>query len=205
MNSNDRKVTFAGIGVLLVMLISALLFGSNASGGEGGGGSSTTDILLGYVLYTDKVSFSGDLSEGSSETQEMDLSGMLVKNISVTLTWTDESKPPGRPRIRQYTNAPDTFSVSISDMSGNRTSSDTGANPPGQEGSISLQLSIPDEDLLKLLDEDYQGEVWTVLVSMEDAGNWAPRIGIIGFNDPGNSYSLVVDYEYYKLAEIRGE
>ena len=89
MNSNDRKVTFAGIGVLLVMLISALLFGSNASGGEGGGGSSTTDMLLGYVLYTDKVSFSGDLSEGSSETQEMDLSGMLVKNISCLLYTSD--------------------------------------------------------------------------------------------------------------------
>ena len=196
MNSNDKKVTFAGFGILLVMIISAVALGSNTSQGEEGTSSTLADILDDFTLNRTTESFSGELQEGAAETFEIDLQGRLLKNLTATLTWEDESELSGRPRIRRYENQPDTFSLSVSDVEGNNTDEDSGSNPMDGEGEISARISNEDQELVRLLDTEYQGEVWSVDVTMVNSGGWTPMIGIIGFNDGGNSFSLVVEYEY---------
>jgi hypothetical protein len=66
-------------------------------------------------------------------------------------------------------------------------------------------ITNEDKDLVSLLDTEYNGEVWSVDVTMVSAGAWTPMIGFIGFTDEGNSFSLVVEYEYYEISEIRGD
>lgn len=205
MNSNDKKVTFAGFGILLVMIISAVALGSNTSQGEEGTSSTPADILDDFTLNRTTESFSGELQEGAAQTFEIDLQGGLLKNLTATLTWEDESELAGRPRIRRYENQPDTFSLSVSDVEGNNTDEDSGSNPMDGEGEISARISNEDQELVRLLDTEYQGEVWSVDVTMVTSGGWTPMIGIIGFNDGGNSFSLVVDYEYYDISELRGD
>ncbi len=205
MNSNDKKITFVGFGVLFLMIITALIFGSNISGGEEGRSSLPEDILKGYPMNTTTESYSGDLNAGASQTFELDLAGKLVKNITATLTWTDEQDLSGRPRIRRYDNQPDTFSLSVSDVEGNITDKDSASNPQGNEGTVTAMITNEDSDMVQLLNGDYQGETWSVEVTMVDAGMWAPRIGVIGFTDNGNAFSLVVEYEFYELSELRGD
>ncbi len=205
MNSNDKKITFVGFGVLFLMIITALVFGSNVSEGEQGRSSLSADILKDYPINRTTESFSGDLNAGASQTFEIDLSGKLLKNISATLTWSDEQDLAGRPRIRRYDNQPDTFSLSVSDLEGNITDEGSASNPQGNEGTVTVMITNDDADLVMLLDGGYEGETWAVDVTMVDAGMWAPRIGVIGFTDNGNSFSLVVEYEFYEILELRGE
>ena len=205
MNSNDKKVTFAGFGILFIMLITAVIFGSNASEGEEGTPSLPADILSRYTMNRTTDSKSGDLAAGASQTFDFDLTGKLLRNITARVTWQDEQDLPGRPRIRRYENRPDTFALTLSDMEGNITDENSGSNPQGGEGEVEVKVTIGDEELVTLLDSEYDGEVWSVEVTMVDAGMWAPNIGLIGFTDPGNSFSLVVEYEYYELSMLRGD
>jgi hypothetical protein len=205
MNSNDKKVTFAGFGILLIMIISALIFGSNATEGEQGKTSLAGDVFKDFQVNRTTESFSGELDQGASHTFSIDLSGKLLKNITATLTWTDESDLPGRPRIRRYENNPDTFSLEISDENGTHVESASGSNPQGREGDIRAKLAVNNSALAELFETEYDGETWTVDVTMVTAGGWSPQIGFIGFTDPGNSFSLVVEYEFYDIKLIRGE
>jgi hypothetical protein len=205
MNSNDKKVTFLGIGVLFAMLLIAVIFGSNASGGGDDDDRDPDDPFGKFTLYTERFSDSGDLQEGASQMSDMDLNGKLVRNVTATVTWTDETDPPGRPRIRQYTNQPDTFSLSMSDTGGNFSGSDQGANAQGQQGEVMVQISIEDQVLTEMLDQGYEGAMWSAEVTMVEAGIWTPRLGVLGLTDPGNSYSVVIEFEYYDIVEIRGD
>ena len=205
MNSNDKKVTFAGFGILLVMIILAVILGSNTSQGEEGTSSTPEDFLDDFTLNRTTKSFSGELAEGAVQTFEIDLEGGLLKNLTATLTWEDESDLGGRPRIRRYENQPDSFSLSVSDIEGNNTDEDSGANSVGGQGEVSARIAIGDTEIVKLLDTGYQGEIWSVDVTMVSSGGWTPMIGIIGFTDGGNSFSLVVEYEYYDISELRGD
>lgn len=202
MNSNDKKVTFFGIGVLILMLGLSLLFGSNATGGEGRGNGHGMDPFKDNTLYSETIKLSGDLDEGATSTHDIDTAGKLIKNLTAKLTWEDESDLPGRPRIRQYNNQPDTFGMTISDISGNFSEEGTGTNPEGSEGTIELDLSINNTVLKDMVNSETS---WTISVDMVSAGMWSPRIGIIGFTDPGNAYDLDVTIEYYDLVEIVGE
>ena len=192
MNRNDSIVSAFGLGVFLLMMVIAVVGGSNSAG-------STPPPynpywFAGKPLQTETKSASGDLAEGASDTVALDMTGRLVRNITATLTWQDETDPPAR-RLREHTNNPDSFTMVITN--GNQSDSASGANPQDGEGSLTAGFSFTDQELAQLSNAS-----WTVTITMDNAGIWLPKIGVgvIGLTDPGNAYSLSVGYEYYDEA-----
>ncbi|MCU0799534.1 MAG: CPBP family intramembrane metalloprotease [Candidatus Thermoplasmatota archaeon] len=123
-----------------------------------------------------------DVTVASSET-------MIVKKVMLEVSWNDETTPPGRPRLRPYTNQPDSFSATLT--FGNRSISELGINPQGGEGTVSIELEVNDTDIISLIGN------YTVIgsIKMEAAGIWT-TIGFLGLRDDGNTCSYQLDVEY---------
>ena len=207
MNSNDKKVTFIGFGLLFLMLGIAVIFGSNAGGDEDTPPEDPVDFFKDHILYSETLKHSNELNEGGTEYISIDTTGKLVKNITATLTWSDEVQQPA-PRPRRHVNQPDSFALTILWNDGNDSVSGSGSNPQDEQGEIVLQTSISSEDLKAIFDSGDEGiRNWTALVKMTDAGMWVPQTGIgwIGLTDRGNLYSLDIVLEYYDYNEIKGD
>ena len=200
MNVKDRKILSLGIGILILMLITAFIFGGSIAEG---GGASEMDLqqLFGDAeLRSETVNMDGNLNEGQQDSHEIDTVGKLVKNITARLSWQDETSPPA-PRLRQHNNGPDTFSLEVISPDGNSSRAE-GSNQIDNPGEIIVTISIEEEDLLTLM----LGQMFglgnlTVEVTMVDAGMWVPQVGpgMIGLRDDGNSYSLTVEIEFYEF------
>jgi len=199
MNSNDKKVTFFGFGILFLMLFISVIFGSNASSSEDGGRSSSDSPFMDMTLSNGDQKSSGELDEGASNQIDIMVEGGIVKNITVTLTWNDENSIPGRPRVRQYTNQPEDFSVSVSDSTDNFTKSGSGSNSVGDQGEIVVEISLADEDLAPFIDMETLLSTWMVEVTLENSGAWTPRLGVVDISDGSNQYSLEIEYEFYDV------
>jgi hypothetical protein len=127
----------------------------------------------------------------SSETR-------IAKKVKMTIFWADETDPPGRPRIRPYTNQPDTFSLTLTD--GNRSMTEQASNPTGAEGRVTLELTVNETEII-----DQIGN-YTIrgTITMVDSGIWT-TIGILGLTDGGNTCSLQIEVEYLIPKEDRTE
>ncbi len=200
MNKNDKLVRNVGIGVFILMLtLSFLMSGSGDS--EGSGVSiNVKNPFEGIPLQKTTASDSGSLPASRSFIMEISEEGSMIKNVTARLSWTDESSPPGLPRVRRYENQPDTFSLHIIAPDGNSTDV-RGKNPAGGSGDLEVIFSLEDEVLAQLMEQSNE-TAWSVMVTMEDAGMWKPMLGpgLIGLTDSGNDFSLSVDYEYYNMA-----
>lgn len=205
MNSNDKKVTFLGLGILFMMILVSVIFGSNASSSEEGGGGSNEAPFAEMNLMNGNEKSPGELDVGASDQKNVDMEGVLIRNITATVTWQDESSIPGRPRIRQYTNQPETFSLSISDSTGNFSMRSSGSNPVGGQGEVTVEISLTDEDLLQMMEMDNIVSSWVIEVTLDESGGWTPRFGMIGIADGSNAYSLDIDYEYYDILKMTEE
>ncbi len=138
-------------------------------------------------ITTEEITF---LNEGSTFEKTVQSSeGKIAKKVTMTVSWSDETEPPGRPRLRPYTNQPDTFSLSLTD--GNRTLDEQGSNPQNAEGRISLIMEINESQIIDLIGN------FTVrgIITMVDAGMWT-TIGLLGLTDRGNTCSLQLDVEF---------
>jgi len=185
----------AGIAVLVVMLATSFVLGENVRTRSPTTTPPGTQFLK-YPIVTETKSLSGELTEGATSEEPLALSGLLIKNISATLTWEDENDPPGRPRIRRYENQPDTFALAVQGMNVSKDAS--GSNEQGGSGTVEVKIMFTTEELAKIYKAGTSGN-WTATVTLQTAGIWTPMIGIIGLTDPGNSYSLVIEYEYYDM------
>jgi hypothetical protein len=125
--------------------------------------------------------------------------GQIIKNFTARLSWSDESDPPGRPRLRRYENQPDTFSLRIMAPDGN--SSDVqGQNSIGGTGDLEIRESFEDDYLSQLMEEGIVGQGnWTIDITLTSSGIWTPVLGpgVLGLSDGANEYSLSVEFEYY--------
>jgi membrane protease YdiL (CAAX protease family) len=140
--------------------------------------------LSDYTETSETTPVTGELALGNGQTHTIEaLSGRLVKSINATLTWTDE--PDMRRFGRTYTNQPETFSLSIS-AGNNLTVSGEGTNVVHESGQIDLELALTEEQILALEPDS----PFLVNVTLVESGLYAPRIGVIGYNDDQNSYEL---------------
>ena len=202
MNRYDKMVRNVGIGIFVLMLVTSIIFGSNQASSRSGSQNPMDNILQGMPLQRSTAGDTGDLRVGETYTLTISQQpGELIKNLTAKLSWTDESDPPGRPRIRRYENQPDTFSLRVILPDGN-SSDDQTANPMGGTGLLEITGSLEDLYLIEVLNSNRAGEGnWTIEVSLVSTGMWTPVLGpgIIGLTDNANGFSLAVDYEYYDL------
>jgi hypothetical protein len=200
MNRYDKVVRNIGIVVLIIMIGSSLVLGRNNVDDDSSGSSEGPSIFEGMPLQRSTNAEEGRLSVGDTYTLTIaEGSGELIKNFSVRLSWSDESNPPGRPRLRRYENQPDTFSLRVMAPDGN-SSDEQGSNTIGGTGNLEVSLSFEDDNLYKFVEDGMVGKGnWTVDVTLTSSGMWTPVLGpgVLGLNDGVNEYSLSIEYDYY--------
>jgi len=207
MNRYDKWVRNIGIAIFILMLLLSAVLGSQKGTSGSNNQNRPVNILEGMSIQRATIGDGGDLSRGETFTLTIpEKPGEYIKNLTAKLSWTDESDPPGRPRLRRYENQPDTFSLRVIPPDGN--SSDTqGANPIGSAGTLEVPVSLTDDYLNQLYRENRLGiGNWTVEVTLVSTGMWTPVLGpgLIGLTDSSNAFSLSIDYDYY-YQETNGE
>lgn len=135
------------------------------------------------TLYEESIS-EGYLRESEEIVLIEDVEIENVQYVNITLIWRDESDI--RRAFRTYRNDPDTFTVSVS-MDNMTTITKSSSNSHGQEGVIAISHRFQ-SDPPHL---DGTGR-YTISVKLDEAGNYSPGIGIIGFEDEGNAYTLIM-------------
>jgi membrane protease YdiL (CAAX protease family) len=195
---NDKPLKSTGpVLVAFIVVIMMLCVGITAAFGETDrskfstfsqedSGGSNLDDLDSYLESPENVTGGGYLDEGTStsETISSELDE-YIKEVKVTLTWTDE--PDTRYFLRTYENEPDTFSVSIN--APNASVSKSASNVHGEQGMVETELSFSIEEIAEIISEEVSNYTFTVEITMVEAGD-SFTTGAVGFTDFGN------DYEY---------
>lgn len=195
LKKNDTIVGSFGAGVFLVMMVSALVGGTDIVGPPTPPDDPGWWVDQPLLKGTDTEP--GQLAAGASMTKEYGSMDTIIRTINATLTWSDETDPPAR-RIRRHENQPDAFTLTIG--TANRSTSDSGSNPQGGEGRIAVSLTFTDNELYDM--GGYQNI--SVTVSLDTTGIWLPVIGLgqVGLKDDGNAFDLLIEYDYYQLELI---
>ena len=198
---NDKPIkTSATILIAFVVLIMMMLVGITAAFGETDlskfvsfaqedTGGSSLGKLDSFIEDSENLTGGGMLDEGQSETiiisSEPD---KYIKEVKVTLTWTDE--PDTRYFLRTYENEPDTFSVSIN--APNASVSKSASNVHGEQGMVEAELSFSIEEVAEIISEEIHDYEFTVEITMVEAGDSFTQ-GAVGFTDTGNSYEYEME------------
>ncbi|MEE9151734.1 MAG: hypothetical protein V3U20_07895, partial [Thermoplasmata archaeon] len=138
--------------------------------------------------------FPGTLAEGETTTKTVTIrigdgeyleEGEILKSITFELTWEDEGDEG---IFNQWENQPDEFRLTAS-QGGNYTDTDSGQNPQGGMGSISITFEF-DHDSTESINGT--GE-WLVEITLVSCGGFANPL----YTDDSNSYELVMNTEIY--------
>ena len=160
-------------------------FNVNPSNGGPGGPSNAK-------LATE--SLPGNAPEGQAIPEEVTLEGKRIWSLRVTLTWTDEANSG-----RRFTNQPDSFELSVALPDGtSRTGTGQGTNV--NPGNIVVEWNWTTSGGMNWADakKGTTNDV-AMTVTCVSAGDQTPRLDIFHFRnkaDPGNDYSLIVEYRY---------
>lgn len=194
---------------LFIVIVSGMIMGAAAIGGsrplwmfpaEGAEDSSGTLDLESLVPTTEELIGSGTLTVGNSENiVKTSESGKYIQSITVTVTWTDEDDI--RYLFRTYVNEPDTFKVSI--VGPNITAEAEDSNPPGGQGSITANIVLTDEDIIQIVSDSGDNYRVNVEITLEDAGNFNPGIGLVGITDDENNYDYTIDIVWLTSEETQ--
>jgi membrane protease YdiL (CAAX protease family) len=195
---NDKSIkSTATILIPFIVLIMMLCMGITAAFGEtdlskfttlaqedtGGGGLGELDS---FVEDSENLTGGGMLNEGQSETitisSELD---KYIKEVKVTLTWTDE--PDNTP----LENQPDTFSVTITGPDGSDSSS--GSNAIGSTAIITAEFGFTISEVAELISTDEDEYGIECVITMEEAGNQEGPFGLYENPDDGNNYTYTVE------------
>lgn len=142
--------------------------------------------------YTEQVGVSkadDELKEGGTASFTVESSSeRLIRNIVVSVRWTDETSTPGI-RIRPYDNKPDSFRVTIDHPDGNRT-----VIGEADSGSISDSINFTDEDIERM----YNMGNFTIAVTLVEAGDWEAGFGfgIRNMPDDGNTFDIEIEQTF---------
>lgn len=182
--AKGRKARIGGVVVVLIIFASYSLFAAQAGstpvyqgGGPGtgpGGGAINATVPL-----------SGSVTESSQTTLNATLNSTRIAGMTVTLTWTDESYGGLR------TNQPDSLGFDVVAPNGKNWSAPMSANPVGQPGRVTWQLTETNLD--------YGGTSWSFIVKGGTMGDCTRPTGLPCFAqgpDTSNAFSLTVAYSY---------
>jgi hypothetical protein len=195
---NDKPInTSATILAAFCVLIMVMLVGITAAFGEtdlskfatfaeeetGGSGLGKLDS---FVEDSENLTGGGMLNEGQSEmitiSSELD---KYIKEVKVTLTWTDE--PDNSP----LENQPDTFSVTLTGPGGSESSS--GSNAIGSPGMITTEIGFTISEVAELISAEEDDYGIECIITMEEAGNQEGPFGLYEQPDDSNDYTYTME------------
>jgi hypothetical protein len=206
MHGNDRLMMIVGGVVLLLVLGSSVLFGGSATAPPDDD-SEPGNYIKDLTSASESIDKSGELTVAANESVPVTQGTRIIKNLTASLTWVDETVRPGMPRLRRYQNMPDTFTMSV-EAPGKNSTPQSAANTAGGEGRIEMSLSFSESELNAAIDAALGAGTplpdWNVEVVLTDAGDWRTLLPphLIGFRDDANSYILEIKFEYYDLSEL---
>jgi POT family proton-dependent oligopeptide transporter len=163
-----RAPALAGLAVAAAAL---LVFAGWAAG--------TTD-RLGTVAAADTGGalaghWEGTLAEGTSADQEVLVPAGPARDLTLTLSWSDEATGP----LPGTANGPDHFHLQLLNGSVPLANAD-GSNPPGSFGRIALRAHVPASAV---------AATWTARITLVDAGDVVAGPATVGA-DTGNAWVL---------------
>lgn len=179
------RAVLAALAVLVLMSAQVAAFGV----GEAPSHMREPEERGMWVERQDLAEATGSTMEGSSSEAALDFQGRWVVAANVSLQWTDNDaqEPPSGPLGRLPQNTPDRFRLTVRLPDGTRPSREDANDPVTRYGDISLGPfdAFGDEDLATM----------NVTVECVEAGDVkGPYVTLV--DDPGNAWSLLVDYTY---------
>lgn len=172
--------------VLLTLLLAGIFWNAAANTETvslpGGGGDGKYDIDNGA-----QDPINGYSDENTEDTFPVSVEEKAIQKVTFTLSWEDEQPRPG------FGNDPDEFSLHVNTTWGEYNETPMTENGGDRRGEVSLEFAAPGE----APDTGSAGE-YNVTVEMGEAGDeWPLNIPSVGFNDPGNDWTLTVTYTYW--------
>jgi hypothetical protein len=160
-------------------------FNVNPSGGSPGGPDNAK-------LATETLT--GNAPEGQAIPEEFSLEGKRIWSLRVTLTWTDEANSG-----RRFTNQADSFELAVTLPDGT-SKSGTGSGTNTNPGNIAVDWNWTSSGGVNWADakKGTTNDI-AMTVTCTAAGDQQPRLDILHLRDkadPGNDYSLLVEYRY---------
>jgi hypothetical protein len=181
--------------IVALLIIPGLLFGAYAGGTDAYFRNIQAPSANGnwgsYNLTEGKpISIAGYSNANTEATQTVDINDTNLLNATITLSWTDE--PDMKRPVRTYENQPDEFALSVTSPNGTTYDSPVTANVHGQEGKIIIDVNL---DLKKPSKE--ANATFEVTINCGNCGSYYNRASLVGYTDPGNAWTLDVNYQYY--------
>ena len=194
--------------ILVVVVVVAVVAASMLMGGEdkpdGGSGKTIQPEKLEDWTWGPGPMAQPLLDEGRSQPFSLaalieNNGTVLVDQVEVTITWTDE--PDTNLGPRQKENEPDTFQLEMNSSANVSAMSDQMSNSHGQSMSITLTLDVGTSDYsylvlgnvsadMKLPDDVAVSDI-NIIVHMIEAGDFhSPPPEFVYVNDFGNDYSI---------------
>jgi MFS family permease len=143
----------------------------------------------------DPIIISGQSNEGEDTMESSEIKEENVNSITFTLTWEDE--PDSDPR---YTNEPDEFTLAIEGPDGKKPDPESGANPQGGQGSLSITITH-DPYIDPFLNGTGNYNITITCGPCGDQVLFRPSVGLQDEADNGNTWELAIEYEYYQKKE----
>ena len=188
------KITpFAVYASIILVILTGVNVGTSQYTVPGDSGT-VHNIHYTTTIYEESIS-EGYLRESEEALIIEDVKSENVQYVNITLIWSDEGDI--RRAFRTYRNNPDTFTVSVR-MDNMTTITKSASNSHGQEGVIAISQRFQSEPPHL----DGTGR-YTISIKLDDAGNYSPGIGIIGFEDEGNAYTLTMTVTYWQGSGMR--
>jgi len=155
-----------------------------------------------YELRTTTLSFSGTLSEGDGDTNEIMIMEPNIVWINVTLTWTDE--PDQTFLLRDFQNQPDQFELSFIPCNAT-VYTDRSQNPRNGEGAMRF-------DHQYMMEPDHTNGTGThiVEITLVEVGDYQsgfdPPVTLPGRpRDTGNSFDVLITYDHLVKVKVNPE
>lgn len=196
MTLNDKKVFSAGIVLLLIAILGALVTGENIE----------IEVHINDMNFdiSDYSLADGEtiiIQEYANENEPLELTHSItdvnVCNITFRLTWTDEEDSGWIGNSPNHENQPDTFLMKIRSPDESIHGEASGANAIGQSGLIETTIPVPVNEVNSL---NGTGD-WNITIII-DAGEHMPKyVGLFLFNDVGNDFELEIFHQYYVSKE----
>jgi MFS family permease len=148
------------------------------------------DLVPGSPITT-----SGQSNEGEDKIETNEIKEENVKSVPFPLTWEDEPNSDSR-----HTNEPDEFTLTVESPDGENPDPESGANPQGGQGSLSITITHD-----PYIDPFLNGTgFYNITITCDNCGDqvlFRPSAGLQDEADNSNSWELAIEYEYYQKKE----